>query len=64
MRRLINLLVVLLVLCFVAGVQAQSKFQYIGVKKCKMCHKGAKKGQIYETWMKAKHAKAFETLGT
>ncbi|NOY57598.1 MAG: cytochrome C554, partial [Calditrichaeota bacterium] len=27
-------------------------------------HKGAKKGQIYETWMKAKHAKAFETLGT
>ncbi len=64
MRRLINLLVFLLVLCFVAGVQAQTKFKYVGVKKCKMCHKGKKKGEIYEKWQASKHAKAFETLAT
>lgn len=37
---------------------------YIGVKKCKMCHKGAKKGEVFEKWEKGPHAKAFETLKT
>jgi hypothetical protein len=37
-------------------------FTYIGAKKCKMCHKGAKKGEVYEKWEKGPHARAFETL--
>lgn len=36
--------------------------QYIGVDKCKMCHKGDKKGNQYEIWQESVHAKAFETL--
>jgi hypothetical protein len=35
---------------------------YIGVSKCKMCHKGASKGEVFEKWEKSLHSKAFETL--
>ncbi len=37
-------------------------FNYVGSKKCKMCHKGKKKGEVWEKWEKGPHAKAFETL--
>ena len=36
---------------------------YTGLKKCKMCHKGEAKGNIYETWEASLHAKAFTALG-
>ncbi|MCL4306196.1 cytochrome c family protein [bacterium] len=35
---------------------------YVGSGKCKICHKGEKNGNIYETWLDSKHAKALETL--
>lgn len=37
-------------------------FSYIGVAKCKMCHKGTAKGEVFEKWEKSPHAKAFATL--
>ena len=37
-------------------------FSYVGATKCKMCHKGEKKGLVWEKWEKGPHAKAFETL--
>jgi len=41
-----------------AVVAAQSaKFDYVGTKKCKICHKTQ-----LETWEKQKHAKAWEAL--
>ena len=33
-----------------------------GVKKCKMCHKGDSKGNIFETWEGSAHANAYATL--
>lgn len=35
---------------------------YVGAKKCKGCHTGAKKGNIFSKWQMSKHATAFETL--
>jgi len=35
---------------------------YVGSKKCKMCHKGEKKGNVFEKWLESTHAKAFESL--
>lgn len=65
MKKFFVLMMVLAVLfMFVNAFAQDSKAQYIGVKKCKMCHKGAKKGEIYEKWTKRGHAKAFTTLGT
>jgi len=43
---------------------APKTFKYIGVSKCKMCHKGEKKGNIFEIWTKSKHATAYTTLAT
>ena len=38
--------------------------QFIGVAKCKMCHKKEKKGLQYEIWQESAHSKAYETLAT
>lgn len=43
---------------------AAAKFNYVGVSKCKMCHMGAKKGEIFEKWEAGPHAKAFATLAS
>jgi len=37
-------------------------YTYIGVKKCKMCHKGERKGEVYEKWEKGPHVNAFEAI--
>ncbi len=41
-----------------------SNHQFIGVIKCKMCHKKEKKGFQYEIWVESAHSKAYETLAT
>ncbi|MBL7191772.1 cytochrome C554 [bacterium] len=35
---------------------------YIGVKTCKMCHKGEKKGNVFEIWSESKHANSSQAL--
>jgi hypothetical protein len=59
MRRLI-----LIAVCFMVVVSLvyAGDYTYVGSKKCKMCHKGARKGEVFEKWEKGPHAKAFETL--
>ncbi|MCP4155995.1 MAG: cytochrome C554 [bacterium] len=37
-------------------------YTYVGVKKCKICHKAKKRGEVYQKWEKRLHSKAFETL--
>lgn len=54
--------VLLMIVCVMVAVSMIYAADYIGVKKCKMCHKGAKKGEVFEKWEKSPHAKAFETL--
>ncbi len=43
---------------------APKTFKYVGVAKCKMCHKGEKHGNVFEIWEKSKHATAYATLAT
>lgn len=45
-------------------VSAAETHQYIGVKKCSMCHKSAKKGNQYQHWLISKHSQAYHVLGT
>jgi len=44
-----------------AGEKAEkaASHDYVGVNKCKLCHK---KDGTYESWMETKHAKAWESL--
>ena len=41
---------------------APETHQYVGVKKCKMCHNAEKGGAQFTHWTESKHSKAFETL--
>jgi len=56
----------LIVICLVTflgtlNLTAQD-FEYVGSKKCKMCHNKAPKGAQYTQWKESKHAKAMESL--
>ncbi|NOZ48159.1 MAG: cytochrome C554 [Chlorobi bacterium] len=44
-----------------SGVNAQD-YEYIGAKKCKMCHNKPDKGEQYNKWAAGPHAKAMEVL--
>lgn len=37
---------------------------YVGVKKCKMCHKKAEDGDQFGQWQSSAHAKAYEVLAS
>jgi Cytochrome c554 and c-prime len=63
MRKLI-LFVMLVMFAFAVGAIADNGHDFVGLKKCKMCHKGEKNGFIYEDWLKTQHAQAYNTLGT
>ncbi len=45
-----------------ANAPATAVHQYVGVKKCKMCHSSEKGGAQYAKWLASKHAKAYEAL--
>jgi hypothetical protein len=64
MNRKVVFLVTLasIMLFFAVLISAQDTPEYIGVKKCKMCHKGEKKGMIYETWEAQNHARATDAV--
>lgn len=51
-----------LILSLVSLTGWAQKPVYVGAKKCKGCHTGAKKGNVFSKWQAFKHAKAFETL--
>ncbi len=46
------------------AAEAGAGFSYIGVSKCKMCHKGEAKGNHFEIWSASRHAGAYNTLAT
>lgn len=57
---------VLMLICLIAflgssNLSAQD-FEYVGAKKCKMCHNKPAKGAQYAQWTGSAHAKAMESL--
>ena len=49
----------------VLGESARVKeHEYVGVKKCAMCHSDPRKGAQYQQWASTKHAMAWRVLGT
>lgn len=62
---------VLLAACMAAGVvvaancragESSDASLYVGVKSCKMCHRGEKKGDQFGKWEAGPHAKAYSML--
>ncbi|MBN2237189.1 MAG: cytochrome c family protein [Bacteroidales bacterium] len=56
----------LMLICLVAflgiGNLAAQDFEYVGAKKCKMCHNKPATGAQYDKWAESPHAKAMESL--
>ncbi|MGQ9618544.1 MAG: multiheme c-type cytochrome [Candidatus Aminicenantia bacterium] len=49
---------------FIAVSFVYSQHTYIGVDKCKICHKAEAKGNQYGKWLESKHSKAYQLLAT
>ncbi|MEO0262798.1 MAG: multiheme c-type cytochrome [candidate division WOR-3 bacterium] len=63
MKKLL-ILVIGITFCMAQEKKEEKKFEYVGSEKCKVCHKGEKKGSQWEIWEKSNHSKAFETLAS
>lgn len=57
-------LLVALALVFASAASSAQEHKYVGVKKCRSCHKKAAIGNQYGVWEESKHAKAFEALAS
>ena len=57
-----KLIVLVIAIAFTLSLAYAGDFTYVGVNKCKGCHKGERKGKVYETWLSKKHAKAFDSI--
>ncbi len=44
--------------------EAKETYNYIGVKKCKMCHNKEKTGAQFSVWEKSRHAGAYTALAS
>ncbi len=53
---------VLIAVCVLFVASTVFAADFVTSKKCKMCHKSAKRGEVYLKWEKGPHAKAFESL--
>lgn len=47
-----------------AGMATAGEFQYVGVKKCRSCHKKELIGDQIAKWKEGKHAAAFDSLAS
>ncbi len=64
MKKALTILVIMgLIAAYVIPALAADA-QYIGAKKCMMCHKSEKRGDQWGKWTNGPHAKALETLKT
>lgn len=62
MRKLILSIIVLSFTLYLAAQESAEKHNYVGVSKCKTCHKTAKQGEQLGKWEASGHAKAYKTL--
>jgi len=56
-----------IMLCIALGLFSSLNVQandYVGLTRCKMCHKKKEMGNQFGVWSETKHAKAYEVLGT
>jgi len=65
MKRSISRFIITLLSIFLFFINLQAEdFKYVGVQKCKTCHKSKKSGSQYGIWKKAAHAAALKSLSS
>lgn len=64
MKKLFSISILLFIFVVGAMTQSATQHEYVGVSKCKTCHKKAKDGDQYKIWQESKHATAYKTLAS
>jgi len=65
MKKLLTVLgIMLLAVAWATSAPMAKEPQYVGVKRCAICHKKDKDGAQLPIWEKSDHAKAYKVLGT
>lgn len=59
MKKLVLIAISIMLVALTTNAQ---EFNYIGVKKCSMCHKSEKQGSQLTIWESSAHSKAYKTL--
>lgn len=60
----LTIVAIVVLFAFSPVLSQESGHKYVGVSKCKTCHKTKKTGNQFEKWQNGPHAKAFEILAT
>ncbi|MBW1792035.1 MAG: cytochrome C554 [Deltaproteobacteria bacterium] len=63
MKKFIFPLVLISTILFILVLSSQ-EFTYVGVGKCKICHKSEKQGKQFLIWEESKHSKSFIALSS
>ena len=63
MRKSVSAVFVVIFFLIIIFLMAQD-FTYVGVNKCKICHKAEKRGNQYEKWLEGPHAKSYKALSS
>ncbi len=61
MKKILLISIFLITLTFLITLFSQ-EFTYVGVNKCKICHKTEKQGKQFLIWEENKHSKSFAAL--
>ncbi len=62
MKRIVIMLAALILVAGYVISASADESTYVGVKKCKMCHKKVAAGEQFRLWSESSHANAFATL--
>jgi len=64
MKRVVPIIIIglLSLTLYTHAAVEQPKHKYVGVKKCRKCHRKKKQGEQYRIWKESAHAKAFLDL--
>lgn len=63
MKKILLIAIILITFAFIASLFSQD-FTYVGVGKCKTCHKSEKRGKQFPIWEGSKHSKSFAALSS
>lgn len=63
MKKALPLLVICAAIFFIINLSSQ-EFTYVGVAKCKICHKSEKQGKQFPIWEESNHSKSIAALSS
>lgn len=66
MKKFLGLFLVVACFLIFLGLSGdeEKKRSFVGVDKCKICHKAEKKGNQYGKWQESKHFQAYQDVGS